>query len=89
MERSVPPGFGRCEICGEFNGTTQARYLNWEPDPPESYGDVAISAEQQAVVKDLKREVAATMDPEVVGPRNRGAGGRYRAAVCSGRARGR
>ncbi len=33
---SIPPGFERCDVCGEFNGTTKARYLHsdrFQPDP--------------------------------------------------------
>ena len=65
MARNIPPGYSRCEACGEFNGTTQARFLNWEPDPPESYGDVEFSAEQQAFLKEAKHEIAATVDPDL------------------------
>lgn len=37
---SIPPGFTRCEMCGEFNGTTKAKYLDWAgftnvPDPED------------------------------------------------------
>ena len=36
---SIPPGFERCIVCGEFNGTTEARHLDWEgslaPPPPD------------------------------------------------------
>ena len=37
--RSIPPGFSRCPECGEFNGQTLAKYLDWpfsmiNPPPP-------------------------------------------------------
>jgi hypothetical protein len=40
LERSkIPPGFHRCQHCGEYNGTTKAKYLCWELpvlDPEEA-----------------------------------------------------
>jgi hypothetical protein len=38
---SIPPGFERCELCGEFNGTTRARYL--KPDRSRSDPDRKVS----------------------------------------------
>jgi len=35
LTKSIPPGFERCPVCGEFNGTTKAKYLNWEGLPPD------------------------------------------------------
>ena len=29
LEREVPPGFHRCKRCGEYTGTTKAKYLCW------------------------------------------------------------
>ena len=29
LERLVPPGFRRCKRCGEYTGTTKAKYLCW------------------------------------------------------------
>ncbi len=31
---AIPPGFERCPDCGEFNGTTEAKYLNWDEGHP-------------------------------------------------------
>jgi hypothetical protein len=43
--RSIPPGFSRCPQCGEFNGHTLAKHLNWPfsmiippPSPDETIG---------------------------------------------------
>jgi hypothetical protein len=64
MSQTSPPGFERCPACGEFNGTTKARHLNWAPEPPEYYGDVYLPAEARAKVLELKQELAALRDPE-------------------------
>lgn len=29
--RIVPPGYWRCSDCGEFNGVTEAKHLDWPP----------------------------------------------------------
>ena len=39
LEREVPPGFHRCQHCGECTGITKAKYLCWELpvlDPEEA-----------------------------------------------------
>jgi hypothetical protein len=28
-ETSIPPGLTRCPACGEYQGSTRARYFNW------------------------------------------------------------
>ncbi|MGH7152204.1 MAG: hypothetical protein ACREIU_15975, partial [Planctomycetota bacterium] len=35
VDLRLPPGFVRCRRCGEFNGTTRARYLNTRDHPSE------------------------------------------------------
>lgn len=36
--RKIPPGFVRCEQCGEYNGTTKKEYLDW-PGPVRPWLD--------------------------------------------------
>ena len=41
-KRRVPPGFEQCNICGEYNGTTDASNLSWNSgDPPT--GEISVS----------------------------------------------
>ena len=41
----IPPGYIRCDDCGEFNGTTAAKHLTWhELDPKRDPEDpVSVS----------------------------------------------
>lgn len=56
---SIPIGFSRCKVCGEFNGTTKAKDLDWEgftnaPDPED---EVSVSCLCQGVECRLCAEV--------------------------------
>jgi hypothetical protein len=31
----IPPGFERCPVCGEYNGSTAAKNLHRGPNPPD------------------------------------------------------
>lgn len=64
MKRRIPKEFIRCSDCGEFNGTTRARNLDWWTEPPDSYGDVEFSTEQKALLKKLRAKILATQDPD-------------------------
>ena len=64
MKDVIPPGFERCPDCGEFNGQTQARYLNWEL--AEDVGGEPIPAQVVAHLRRLKADVASTLDPQRV-----------------------
>ncbi len=65
MSASIPPGFERCTNCREFNGKTAARYLSWglPPDPLEADSS---DSELWDRLRDLKSQVAATMDPDKI-----------------------
>ena len=60
----IPPGFERCPVCGEFNGTTRAKYLSWDGEPPASVGSVELSEDLRADLREMKRRSEATKDPE-------------------------
>lgn len=64
MKEILPPGFERCPDCGEFNGRTEARYLNWELE--DDFGGESIPPDVVAQLRRLKAEVASTMDPHQV-----------------------
>lgn len=49
----IPPGFSRCLTCGEFNGSTESRNLNWsdENDAQDLIDDFDMTPEE---LDDLK-----------------------------------
>jgi hypothetical protein len=64
MTYPIPPGFEQCGVCGEFNGKTQAKYLTWDNEPPESFGTLKVSDDLRAWLRELKRERESSRDPE-------------------------
>jgi hypothetical protein len=38
----VPMGYVQCDVCGEFNGTTDARNLSWNSSDPPT-GEISVT----------------------------------------------
>jgi hypothetical protein len=37
-----PPGYERCDVCNEYNGTTDASNLSWNSSPPPT-GEISVT----------------------------------------------
>lgn len=42
-ENKIPEGFIKCEVCGEYNGATKMKNLNWGDSPTKSSSEEYIS----------------------------------------------
>jgi hypothetical protein len=61
---TVPPGFERCQVCGEFNGTTQAKYLTWEALPPKRFGAFDVPVTVGTMLQKAREEELSSRDPD-------------------------
>ena len=62
MDYSIPPGFERCAVCGEYHGTTRATHLNWLNPPPSVVGNVQVPLAVRNYYDTIIHEAAALLE---------------------------
>jgi hypothetical protein len=66
---TIPPGYVQCEVCGEFNGSTDARTLSWLGERHEA-GQVSVTCLCHGIpgprckTRLIHRPISNTFDPE-------------------------
>lgn len=67
----IPPGFERCQVCGEFNGTTLAKYLDWSGShQPDDEKELSVSCLCKGILckkckrNKIHRPISNSYDPD-------------------------
>lgn len=68
----IPPGLERCAICGEYNGTTRAKYLDWSGTaaPPDGEKEISVTCLCKGILcsrcktNKIHRPTSNSYDPE-------------------------